>query len=156
VTDSPNDKETSVESPAGFKSTRLKAKLYLADKDKAAELLKRAQLKAGQKRGALAGVWDDLMSLFRLLKCWINGEYPGAGWQTMLLVITGVLYFVMPFDVIPDFLVFLGFFDDAAIIAYIVSIIRGELETFVEWEAQVQKQNPGELLEHQDADKSDN
>lgn len=120
--------------PLGFRSAKRKAQVYLENRDKAAELLRQAIDKAAQKKAALAGVWDDLMALFRLLKAWIGGEYKGVAWQTILLVLTAVLYFVMPLDVIPDFIVMLGFFDDAAIIGYVIHAIRGELDTFLQWE----------------------
>lgn len=120
--------------PTGFHGARKKAESYLQDKDKAADLLRKAREKAAQMPGALAGVWEDLQTLIRMLKTWLSGDYSGASWQTILLVVTAILYFVMPFDVIPDFIAALGFFDDAAIIAYIVSTIKEELLAFTEWE----------------------
>lgn len=120
--------------PTGFHGARKKAESYLQDKDKAADLLRKAREKAAQMPGALAGVWEDLQTLIRMLKTWLSGDYSGASWQTILLVVTAILYFVMPFDVIPDFIAALGFFDDAAIIAYIVSSIKEELLAFTEWE----------------------
>lgn len=120
--------------PTGFYRAKKRAENYLNDPEKAADLLAKARQKAAQKQGALAGVWEDLQTLFRLLRTWLTGNYAGASWQTMLLVITAILYFVMPFDVIPDFIIALGFFDDAAIIIYIVSNIKEELQAFIEWE----------------------
>jgi len=125
--------------PTGFHGARKKAETYLRDKDKAAELLRRARLKARQMPGALAGVWEDLQTLFRMLTTWISGDYPGASWQTILLVVTAILYFVMPLDVIPDFIAALGFLDDAAVIAYIVNNIKEELVSFAEWEVLVRE-----------------
>lgn len=120
--------------PTGFHRARKKAESYLQDKNKAANLLRKAKAKAAQKQGALAGVWEDLQTMFRMLKTWISGDYSGASWRTILLVVTAILYFVMPFDVIPDFIAALGFFDDAAVIAYIVSILKEELMAFSAWE----------------------
>ena len=120
--------------PTGFYGASKNAETYLQDEDKAADLLHKARLKAERTPGALAGVWEDLQTLFRMLKTWISGDYRGTSWQTILLVITAILYFVMPLDVIPDFIAALGFVDDVAVIAYIVSTIREELETFAEWE----------------------
>ena len=125
--------------PTGFHGARKKAESYLQDKDKAADLLHKARLKAAQMPGALADVWEDLQTLFRMLKTWISGDYPGASWQTILLVVTAILYFVMPLDVIPDFIAALGFLDDAVVIAYIVSNIKEELLAFTEWEILVRE-----------------
>jgi len=130
--------------PTGFHRAKKNAQAYLRDKGKAADLLRKAKKKAAHKQAALVGVWEDLQALLRMLKSWISGEYQGASWQTILLVLTAVLYFVMPLDVIPDFITGLGFFDDAAIIAFIVSSIREELVTYIEWEALQRKdQIPG-------------
>ena len=120
--------------PAGFRGARRRAQRYLENRDQAAELLRKASEKAIQKKSALKNVWEDLMALFRLLKAWISGDYRGVTWQTILLVLTAVLYFVMPLDVIPDFIAMLGFIDDAAIIAYVVNAIRDELNAFMQWE----------------------
>ena len=141
MNESQDPRETKTEElvPTGFHGARKKAESYLQDKDKATDLLRKARLKAAQMPGALAGVWEDLQTLFRMLKTWISGDYPGASWQTILLVVTAILYFVMPLDVIPDFIAALGFLDDAAVIAYIVSNIKEELLAFTEWEILVRE-----------------
>ena len=121
--------------PAGFERVRKRAANLIGNPEKLRALLRRASEKAREKRGLLEGVWSDLMALLRLLRAWVTGEYKGVTWQTMLLVTTAILYFVMPLDVIPDFLAGWGFLDDAAVIGYVVRAIRGELERFYEWEA---------------------
>jgi uncharacterized membrane protein YkvA (DUF1232 family) len=161
LNDSQDSRKTKTEElvPTGFHGVRKKAESYLQDKDKAAELLRKARLKATQMPGGLAGVWEDLQLLFRMLKSWLSGDYPGASWQTILLVVTAILYFVMPLDVIPDFIAGLGFFDDAAVIAYIVSIIKDELVAFAEWEDLVKvDQSAGDAqahIGHKDIDTQD-
>jgi len=121
--------------PAGFERVKKRAAALIENPAGLRALLRRAGEKAKEKRSLLEGVWSDLMALLRLLRAWVTGEYKGVTWQTMLLVTTAILYFVMPLDVIPDFLAGWGFLDDAAVIGYVIRAIRGELERFLSWEA---------------------
>ena len=121
-------------SPAGFERIKRKAETYLNDSVKATELLRKAGEKAAKRKGALEGVWHDLLDLFRLLRAWIKGEYQGVSWQTMLLVTTSILYFVIPLDVVPDFIAMFGFLDDVAIISFVLRQVRNELDEFLDWE----------------------
>lgn len=124
-------------SPAGFERIKRKAETYLNDTVKATELLRKASAKAAKRKGALEGVWHDLLDLFRLLRAWIKGEYRGVSWQTMLLVTTSILYFVIPLDVVPDFIAMFGFLDDVAIISFVLRQVRNELDEFLDWEKQL-------------------
>jgi uncharacterized membrane protein YkvA (DUF1232 family) len=45
-----------------------------------------------------------------------------------------LLYFVLPFDVVPDVLAGIGFVDDVAVITSVVESVRNELDRFREWE----------------------
>ena len=107
---------------------------YAKDPEKTRHLLDEAVKRADQHRGPLKKVWDDLMTLFRLLRAWIKGEYKDVPWQTMVLVIAAIIYFVNPFDVIPDFFPFVGYIDDTAVIALVVKSIKADIETFRDWE----------------------
>lgn len=49
---------------------------------------------------------------------------PATPSRVKLLVLGGLAYFVMPFDGIPDILPFIGFSDDAAVIAAVIAAIR--------------------------------
>jgi uncharacterized membrane protein YkvA (DUF1232 family) len=50
------------------------------------------------------------------------------------MAVGGLIYFVLPLDIFPDFIPLLGFFDDAAVIAYIVRTIQQDLDAFTDWE----------------------
>lgn len=128
------EKDDYRDAPRGFETARRQASEILKDERRTSELLDRAAAKADKRKGALGEVWDDLRRLFRLLRAWSSGEYPGVSWKTVLLVTTAILYFVMPFDVIPDFLAVIGLLDDATVIGFVVAKIRDELQAFAEWE----------------------
>jgi uncharacterized membrane protein YkvA (DUF1232 family) len=45
-----------------------------------------------------------------------------------------MIYFVSPFDVIPDYLPVLGHIDDAFVVSLALKSIRAELDMFMAWE----------------------
>ena len=111
-----------------------RAREYVTDKPKTAQLLEEAMEKAKRNKGALTKLWGKLMVLFRLVSAWVKGEYTDVPLKTILLAIAAIIYFLNPFDVIPDFIPGLGYVDDVSVIAYAINSIRGDLDKFLEWE----------------------
>lgn len=120
--------------PSGFRSARLKAESLIKDVSKLTALLHNAISKADKNKSILKKVWDDLMTLFRLIRAWISGRYRDVPWQTMVFAIAAVVYFVNPFDLIPDPIPFLGFIDDSSVIGFVLFSISGDIKKFLEWE----------------------
>jgi uncharacterized membrane protein YkvA (DUF1232 family) len=118
---------------------RLKEKAigYLKDPDKLRALTRQAGSKAeaSGRRGAFAGVFQSFMALLRLLRAYVRGEYRNVPPKSLILIVAGVLYFLMPVDVIPDFLLGFGYIDDAAVLAWIISTVKVVLDDFTRWEA---------------------
>ena len=84
---------------------------------------------AGRSSNTLAGVIEDLKTMFEMLKAVAKGAYRLRK-ETLILVAGAVLYFVIPIDVIPDFIPVAGFVDDAAVIAWVVKTCKGEIDLF--------------------------
>lgn len=126
----PNDNK-----PAGFSDYEKKAQEVLSDLKKTADLIEQASEKARAKAGTLRAVWRDLQDLFRLLRAWANRSYTLVPWRAVVVALAGVLYFVNPMDIAPDFVPFVGYIDDATVIAFVVRSIQKELERFRAWEA---------------------
>jgi uncharacterized membrane protein YkvA (DUF1232 family) len=74
------------------------------------------------------------MSLYRMLRAWSKGEYRHVPWRTLILSLATVIYFLNPFDIAPDFIPGVGYLDDAAVLGFVISSIKKELDTFLEWE----------------------
>ena len=86
-------------------------------------------------QGVLASLRDDVRTLLVLVKSWASGDYREISMRALVIVVGALLYFVVPTDAIPDFLVGIGFVDDAAVIAYALRAVRGELDAFRAWRA---------------------
>ena len=72
--------------------------------------------------------------LLRMAKAHISGEFKAFSWKTILLIVFGLLYFIAPLDVIPDFLPALGYSDDVSIIYFIFQKLSDDIDRFSEWE----------------------
>lgn len=123
--------------------TRLKdkASAYLRDPDKLRDLVQKAKGKADAAgaSGPLKDMWGSLVALLRLLRAYASGQYRNVPAKSLILIVAGILYFVMPIDVIPDFIIGLGFLDDAAILAWVANSVRTVVSDFERWEAEHQK-----------------
>jgi uncharacterized membrane protein YkvA (DUF1232 family) len=90
--------------------------------------------KAKGQRAALSTLWDDLMALARLVTAWARREYTAVPWRTILMAVGALVYFLDPFDAIPDAIPGLGYLDDASVVALVAGAIKTDLERFVRWE----------------------
>lgn len=114
--------------------SRSKAAHYLKDRDKLTGLLDEATLKAHGKKGRLKDVWASLMSFFRLVRAYANGTYRQISLPSLLMIVASIIYFVSPIDLIPDFIIGLGFIDDATLLAWTIKTCASDVAAFMEWE----------------------
>ena len=80
-------------------------------------------------------VREELATLIALLKAWVNGDYRQIATRSLVTIIAAVLYFVVPFDLLPDFIAAIGLLDDAAVIGYVIGVVRDEMTQFERWRA---------------------
>lgn len=133
---SPHSEDASrVRASKPFAQARSKAEGYLNNKAKLAELVQEATDKAvatGSK--PLGEIWEQLTAAFRLLKAYANGTYRQVPWSSIVMIVASLLYFVMPADLVPDFLFAIGLMDDAALLAYTLKTLSDDLTQFKAWE----------------------
>ena len=98
------------------------------------DLAEAARQKAMRNLDHLDHVVDDLETLRRMVKAWATGAYREMPWRVITMGTAALIYFVNPFDSIPDMIPLLGFLDDAAMISFVVASIKGELTRFLQWE----------------------
>lgn len=116
---------------AGWRWVQLRARALLRDPGKVQALLDDAELKPKQRLGEAK---QQLATLLRLLKAWLSGRYRRVSTSTLVAAVAAVLYFVLPLDLIPDFILGLGLVDDIAVIAWVLNQFRSELQQFCQWE----------------------
>ncbi|VXC56231.1 conserved hypothetical protein [Pseudomonas sp. 8Z] len=100
------------------------------------ELLRAVADKKTPPGARFAAFKDDLDLLRALCMAWLKGEYRQVSKQALLMVVAALLYFLTPLDAIPDWLVGLGFVDDLAVLAWVLSTWKAELQAFRTWREQ--------------------
>lgn len=78
--------------------------------------------------------------ILRMLKQWSTGNYKASNKWSLIIPIAILAYVISPLDVIPDFLPFIGFFDDLGLLMIAFSRLNKELGHFYAWEATKQIQ----------------
>lgn len=99
------------------------------------ELAASAGRKAAARSGALAGIWQSVQDALRLVRAYASGAYREIPWQSLLMLVAAVVYFVMPVDVVPDILLGFGLLDDAVILGWTLRMLDVDLKRFRAWEA---------------------
>jgi uncharacterized membrane protein YkvA (DUF1232 family) len=65
-----------------------------------------------------------------LIKAYISGSYKKLPAVTLVKIVAVLIYFISPFDFIPDVLPFVGFADDLAVVLWVGKSIKNELDDF--------------------------
>lgn len=73
-------------------------------------------------------------TLSRLSSAYLTGKYKDISTKSLSLIAFGLLYFISPIDIIPDYIIPFGFMDDAFVLGWVIKQITGELTKFRSWE----------------------
>ena len=75
----------------------------------------------------------DLPKLCDMLTDVINGKYREIPYSSLVMIVMAIIYMVIPCDLLPDFIFFAGFFDDAAVLKMVLSAVKKDLEAYDRW-----------------------
>lgn len=118
-----------------FRRAAIDAEAYARDPNRLRQLVTDAVGKISViPRGPFADTWGYLMAMIRLLRDYHRAEYRDISEANLQIIIAAILYFVSPFDVIPDWVPVLGHIDDAFVIGLALKTVRADLDTFMAWE----------------------
>lgn len=104
---------------------RVAAALTPADEDK---ILARA----AQKNRRSAARSKGLVGRIGLLLDMMRDKDFRFTWTSRAVILAGLVYFIIPTDVMPDVLPVIGFVDDAAVIGVVFRRLRHEIERYGE------------------------
>ena len=120
---------------AAFRKAVSDAESYAADPKRLRTLFEDAIGKVNRlPRGPFAETWPYLMAMIRLIRDYHKGEYQDISPENLRVVIAAIIYFVSPFDVIPDWVPVFGHIDDAIVVRLALNSVRADLDAFMAWE----------------------
>ena len=122
------------QSPA-FRRATVDAEAYVRDPKRLGKLIEDAIGKINViPRGPFGETWPYLLAMVRVVRDYQRAEYRDIPAAKLLVIIAAIIYFVSPFDVIPDWIPVLGHIDDAFVVTLALKSVRGDLDTFMAWE----------------------
>lgn len=108
-----------------------KAKAYMGDSERMKDLLSSASVKV-KDNNQLSGMIEDIGLALNLTRDFLRKAYRDISKGSVAAIVAGIIYLVNPMDIIPDFFM-AGFLDDAAVLGYILTRMRDELDKYKIW-----------------------
>jgi uncharacterized membrane protein YkvA (DUF1232 family) len=87
---------------------------------------------ARQMRGARSAMHllQNRKTMWRMVREVLNGRYK-MSLATNVLIALALLYVFFPFDIITDFIPFLGWIDDGAVILFVIKRLQKETQRYI-------------------------
>ena len=116
-----------------FNISKTKASELIKDKEKTKAKIEEAFTKATANKDGLHNVWSQFQLLLSLAKDYFNGSYRDVSTNSIIAIIAGILYFLSPVDLIPDFILGFGLIDDVFIIGLVIKQVVKDLDKYQTW-----------------------
>lgn len=118
-----------------FKTMVASARRLIEHPEQLRPIVDDAFIKMRKHSDAIREIAADLQIILRLIKAWLAGGYKDISTKSIVILIGAILYFLNPFDAIPDTIPVLGYVDDVAVVGWIVKTLKDEIEKFRVWES---------------------
>jgi uncharacterized membrane protein YkvA (DUF1232 family) len=84
----------------------------------------------------LAPYISQVKILFTLIQDYVKGEYREIPWWSLGSIVTALLYILMPFDALPDFIPITGYLDDAVVLKLCLDMVSKDLASYRQFKHQ--------------------
>ncbi len=91
-------------------------------------------LTSGKAVQQLKTVRMEASTMTRMVGAYAKGSYRAVPKSALLSVTAALVYFINPFDLIPDALVGFGLTDDVAVLTWVYHRVSADIQSFLSWE----------------------
>jgi len=71
----------------------------------------------------------------RMIKAHVSGAYKIRSMRILIILLAAIIYFINPFDLIPDLIFGIGLADDLAVLTWVYRAAAEEIDSFINWES---------------------
>ena len=104
----------------------------LNDKDELDNFLQRLEQKINDMP-FVGKKFSMIPVMISLVKNYVQGKYTTVPYGTILAVLSALVYFLSPIDIIPDFIPLEGYLDDMAVVGLCMNMVSIDIETYEKW-----------------------
>lgn len=122
------EKEARAQLEAGYP----KAEKVLNDPDELEKTLRRLEEKLKTVPVA-GGPLSNVPVMISLVRSYISQDYPNIPIGTIVAVVSALLYFLSPIDLIPDFTPLVGYVDDTGVVAACLALAQSDIDEYKAW-----------------------
>lgn len=109
-----------------------KAEETLNDDDKMERLFQRLEKKL-KNIPVIGEKMADIPIMASLVRCYWKKEYTDVPIGSIIAIISALIYFVSPIDILPDSIPVIGYFDDAAVVATCWKLVESDVVEYQKW-----------------------
>lgn len=118
-----------------YEKQRVRAKKMLPDREKISRTIKRARkiLERLRNLPRCKKLTDNICCFCDLLSDYFDGSYQNFPLSTIVAFLAGLLYLVVPLDVLADLIPIAGWLDDAAVLGFVINAERNDIKEYLTW-----------------------
>lgn len=123
-----NERQSKKELEKGYK----KAEKLITNKKDVTNFLEKTEVKINNIK-IVGSTLSIIPTMILLVKSYINKEYTKIPVNSIIAIISALIYFLTPIDLIPDIVLGLGFLDDATVISTCLKMVKNDIDEYKEW-----------------------
>ena len=91
------------------------------------------------KNPKLVEYWEDVKLYFRMLRDIVTRKYRKIPFGTIAVIVCTLLYILNPQDIIPDYIVGIGYIDDAFILSMSLLFTKMDVQKYIDFKVKEEK-----------------